>query len=521
LSGTTHERFCGSHLYEQHRDRIQFASPQELEEISKDALLVFLDLGPDLTYLSGLRRSLGRKRSPITGVIQSLHSLHTLERFARMLLAELFVHDALICPTMAGRTSVLQLVRLMSSRFATNGFGTPSLPIQLPVIPYGIDVATFAPTPRSIASGAFERHSLGIGQEAVVVLYFGRLSEISKGDLGPLIIAFAALDPRSHDAHLILAGDDSQLHRAGALSQLAEAIGHSDRVHLVPNPDLTRKIALYAAADIFVSPSDNLQETSGLTVVEALAAGLPVIGSDWDGYRDIIQHGRTGLLVRAILPNYSSSATSLRQRDSMMSDDLLCRTTVIDVEQLRDSLLLLICDVPLRSQMGTRGMALAQSQYDRKVIVGSYEVLWDDLVGRAQSARDTDLTRPFLDSQTLPYLDVFGHYGSSVLDGSEVVAFSPLGVDLFGSASLQAFVASTISWLDPALLEEIARQLRSLGPTSCDDLIASVQTLKRTNDKDQLLAHVARLLKYGILRIDSQQSVPTAVEQPSQLRASS
>ena len=44
----------------------------------------------------------------------------------------------------------------------------------------------------------------------------------------------------------------------------------------------------YAAADIFVSLSDNIQETFGLTPVEAMAAGLPVVASDWDGYRETI-----------------------------------------------------------------------------------------------------------------------------------------------------------------------------------------------------------------------------------------
>ena len=65
---------------------------------------------------------------------------------------------------------------------------------------------------------------------------------------------------------------------------------------LTPASDKEKKLAL-AAADLFCSPSDNLQETFGLSVLEAMASSLPVVASDWDGYRDLVVHGRTGWLV--------------------------------------------------------------------------------------------------------------------------------------------------------------------------------------------------------------------------------
>ncbi len=47
---------------------------------------------------------------------------------------------------------------------------------------------------------------------------------------------------------------------------------------------------------------DNMQESFGLTPIEAMAAGLPRVISDWDGYRDSVQHGEDGFLIRTIQP---------------------------------------------------------------------------------------------------------------------------------------------------------------------------------------------------------------------------
>ena len=58
------------------------------------------------------------------------------------------------------------------------------------------------------------------------------------------------------------------------------------------NPDVVR--CCWAASDIFLSLVDNPQETFGLAPVEAMAAGLPVVVSDWDGYRYTVTDGVEG-----------------------------------------------------------------------------------------------------------------------------------------------------------------------------------------------------------------------------------
>ena len=50
------------------------------------------------------------------------------------------------------------------------------------------------------------------------------------------------------------------------------------------------------------SLSDNMQETFGLTPIEAMAAGLPSVVSDWDGYRDTVQHREHGFRIPTLAP---------------------------------------------------------------------------------------------------------------------------------------------------------------------------------------------------------------------------
>ena len=61
--------------------------------------------------------------------------------------------------------------------------------------------------------------------------------------------------------------------------------------------DITDRPELYNAADVFTSPIDNLQETFGLTPLEAMSCGVPQVVSDWDGYKDTVEDGITGFRI--------------------------------------------------------------------------------------------------------------------------------------------------------------------------------------------------------------------------------
>ena len=79
-------------------------------------------------------------------------------------------------------------------------------------------------------------------------------------------------------------------------------LGVFDRLRLKIDFADAEKRDLLAASDLFVSPVDNVQETFGLTPIEAMAAGLPSVVSDWDGYRDTVQHVEHGFRIPTLAP---------------------------------------------------------------------------------------------------------------------------------------------------------------------------------------------------------------------------
>ncbi len=131
------------------------------------------------------------------------------------------------------------------------------------------------------------RSALGLTSGDNMLLWVGRLDPV-KG-LTFLLDAFARLDHRLR-AHLCLAGDGPLRER---LERHADRLALHDRVHwLGPRQDIPH---LLKACDVFVLPS----RTEGLpnALLEAMAAGCPIVTTDVPGCRDLIHHEETGLLV--------------------------------------------------------------------------------------------------------------------------------------------------------------------------------------------------------------------------------
>ena len=152
------------------------------------------------------------------------------------------------------------------------------------VLPNGVDTAPFrAPARRR------SRASLGLPEDAVVFCYLGRVGD--EKNIPLLVDAFVAA-ARQTPAALLIIGDGPA--RAEAEARVADA-GLAERAHfagLVPYAEVPEYLA---ACDAFVTAS--VTEVHPLVVVEAMAAGLPVVGVRSPGVSDTVEDGVSGLLA--------------------------------------------------------------------------------------------------------------------------------------------------------------------------------------------------------------------------------
>jgi len=211
-----------------------------------------------------------------------------------------------------------------------------------PVIPNGIPVDEYTPNPEARAQF---RAAYGVEPDARVIVHVGRFVPLKNHAL--LIQAFALLEA-SIPLYLWLVGDGEL---RPAMEQLAQELGVAHRVRFwgiredVP--------AILNAADIFTLPSQH--EGNPMSVMEAMAAGLPVVASRVGGIPELVEEGKTGLLVP---PG--------------------------EVHSLQQALLSLVRNPDLCLQMGRAARQRAVERFDIRQTVRQYEALYEQLNSATQ-----------------------------------------------------------------------------------------------------------------------------------------
>ena len=186
------------------------------------------------------------------------------------------------------------------------------------VIPYSVDTERYA-------GDAPRRARVGLPETGPVALFVGNMysPEDHRKGLPDLLAAFGTVRELVPDATLAIAGHLEGVTAPGGAIVLGEV-------------DAERLVGLYQASDVFVLPShgDNLP----VTVLEAMAAGLPVVGTRVGGIPEQVVEAETGLLVG-----------------------------VGDRAALSDALALLLSDPDRRDAMGRAGRARCRSRFSRDV----------------------------------------------------------------------------------------------------------------------------------------------------------
>jgi glycosyltransferase involved in cell wall biosynthesis len=427
--------------------------------------------------LHALRRRYAPVPWPITGIIHSLHGREMTDHAVRMAHARLLPCDAIFCTSRDGREA---LARLLAAGAALTGRHFEGGLLDLPL---GIDDTLLdVPGDRQRA-----RARLRIADDAVVLLVLGRLSPAQKTDLGPLVRAFARemLPVSNVPLVLVFAGSGSQSD-VTLLRDTLERFGVLDHTRINANFKGDQKADLLAMADVLVAPTDNTQETFGLSLLEALGNRVPVVASRFDGYKDLVEDGIDGFLVDALGCPADPVDEWFELLDSNVAQLFQSQGIAVDLVQLVDRVLRLVHDPHLRSAMGEAGRRKVDQRYRWSRIIAMAEGFWHD---RAELAAALAWPpREAVEPWSLSTQRVFRHYPTRTLSPTDRVRATV-------SAPDERPYNEVAPLLGVQLLEEV---LRSAATETT--LGALVNGLNVPSAHGWFI--VTWLLKYGFLRIE-------------------
>lgn len=337
--------------------------------------------GPNFATETWRRSLWGDTAYSICGITHTISTKAVMEGAWHLRASPQAEWDAVICTSRAVKAAVSLQMELIDD-FLLHRFGgqVPPRP-QLPVIPLGVDCDEFRPDP---AAGIALRAELGIAAEDSVALVVARLSPHEKFDPLPVYLALQrAQAGTGRRLHLILYGNFPDSYSQRIFLAPARELMPDVTLHHLPHEGAARRLAALSAAEMFLFLIDNLQESFGIAPVEAMAAGLPVVASDWDGIRDTVDGGAGFRIPTTGARPEHVTATGLRYHGGtdnyIQYLSQLSAVTQIDVGQMAEAVRRLMLDGDLRARMGAAGQARARAMFDWQVVIPAMQDLFAEL----------------------------------------------------------------------------------------------------------------------------------------------
>ncbi len=397
---------------------------------------------PVITPLAWLRRFGDQRSYSICGVTHTIATKGPMEVIGDMLTAPIQPWDALVCTSKAVKTALDKVLGDYSEYLGQRLGCQPQIDIKLPIIPLGVDCNAFFSDTTAKATRDRLRQQFHINPQDIVILYVGRLNFYAKAHPLPMYLAVeqaaqltaAARQNQNISLHFIQAGWFEDSKDENLFKEAAANFSPSVNTIFVDGRLPEFRTAIWSVADIFLSLSDNTQETFGLTPIEAMAAGLPAVVSDWDGYQESVRHGIDGFRIPTLIPPPSSC---LDFAGNYWDDKLNYITysaytsmvTAVDVEACARSLASLITNPQLRQFMGVQGRQRAREVYDWKVVIAAYENLWQELSEIRARAKMSVPVNP--GSPSIPFCDdpfrMFAHYSTQILSNDMIIVLGKMG----------------------------------------------------------------------------------------------
>ncbi|OON60623.1 hypothetical protein B0920_16760 [Massilia sp. KIM] len=456
--------------------------------------------GPEIAPLAWRRLRAGDRQYSLCGIVHSTAGHEMMGTVAGLLVAPVRGWDAIVCTSRVVRDSVRVLVEeqaaYLRARLGATRFELP----QLPLIPLGVHCDELEPDQDRRHEA---RARLGIGEGDVAVLCLGRMSLHAKSHPQQMFAALERADKGGRQVHLVLCGWFAGEGMAAAFREAAALLCPSVRLVELDGREPERKRDAWAAADIFTSLSDNVQETFGLTPAEAMAAGLPCVVSDWNGYRDTVRDGVDGYRIPSIMPGPGAGQDlATRYDDGVDSLDMYCghvsQAVALDGASLCQAYGALIRDPELRRRMGESGRARARREFDWSAVLGRYRELFAEL---AERRRADPALGPPLPGQAPDRPDpfrLFASYPTRLLGTGALVELKP-DASLALVRSYRELAVNRYAQASLPTLEEFGLIFGAIGPRpmQVEELIDTLGPW----DRPTLLRGLAWLCKMDMLRI--------------------
>jgi alpha-maltose-1-phosphate synthase len=365
-------------------NKVNFLFLNDLGTLNQVDLLFFP--GPSLNDLAFHRNitSLNNKLGwSLCGITHTTSSSTAMDDITGLITSPIEISDAIICTSSSVKSNVLTVlnsqINYLKDRFGIDQFTTP----LLPVIPLGVHFKEFNFNYEFMIKS---RSLLGIPEDAIVVLYLGRLSFHSKANPFAMYQSIQNASIKTNK-NIVLLECGWYFNEAikQSFDDLAKSVCPQIRRVFIDGRVTSNCLAAWACADIFCSLSDNIQESFGISPIEAMSAGLPCLVSDWNGYKDTVRDGIDGFRVKSFMPQAGLGLDlSLSHALGIDSYDMYCAKTSIhvsiDIDDATNKLSLLVSSKELRLEMGTNARKRAETEYDWKNIIPKYQSLWSEQI---------------------------------------------------------------------------------------------------------------------------------------------
>ncbi|WP_395005696.1 glycosyltransferase family 4 protein [Cypionkella sp.] len=366
--------------------RVGLIQPETIAPVS-----TYFYPSPNFSAEAWRRAPYGTQAWSICGITHTTSTAAVMQGFFDLRMAPVKPWDAVICTSKSVLASVNHMMDLSDDHMRHHLRADPPARPMLPVIPLGVHCNDFAP---DAAAGAGLRARLGAAPQDVVFATIARLTPHEKFDPLPTYLAMQAAQAQLPDRklHVVFCGQFREDYSRKVFEEGAKSLMPDVGFALLDGGNAAERKAALSGADVFMFLIDNIQETFGLAPLEGMAAGLPLLVSDWDGLKDTVPAEVGFRVTSRSLPGLYLAQEALRYQGGTDNYLQYCAATSamteIDQDELMSRILTLARDGDLRRRMGQAALAHVRTHYDWSVVVPQMQALWaEQEVMRAAAPR--------------------------------------------------------------------------------------------------------------------------------------